>query len=393
MTRALFVSNGHGEDVIAVAVARRLQARGVDLVAVPLVGRGLAYERIGATVLGPRSELPGGGFTMMSLGALAADLRSGLLRSTWRQWRAVAAAAAGADLCVAVGDRYAVGVARTLARLPTYFLHVNRSAASWPSDMPPWRPPFGPLERAIMRGARAVYARDGASARWLRSRGLTNAFDLGNPMLDAIEGEADVDAAPPWVMALPGTRADAHASLPLMLEAMRRPPMRGGASLLVAWAMGEPPAAPAGWEAEATGRDRGVVLRLRHADGTVAHVTRNAFATLVGGARVALSTSGTAAEQAAGLGVPVVGFPTGGPQYTTAFAAAQRRLLGDALILVDADPQAIATALQRAWADDQLRARAARDGERAMGRPGAAERVAQHMMRDLASLASPGGLG
>lgn len=389
MTRALFVSNGHGEDVIAAAVARRLQACGVDLVAVPLVGRGRAYERIGATVLGPRSELPGGGFTMMSLGALVADLRSGLLRSTWEQWRAVAAAAAGADLCVAVGDRYAVGVARTLGRLPTYFLHVNRSAASWPSGMPPWRPPFGPLERGIMRGARAVYARDGASAQWLRSRGLVNALDLGNPMLDAVEGEADVDVAPPWVMALPGTRADAYASLPLMLEAMRRPPVRDE-SLLVAWAMGEPPAAPEGWETEVTGRDRGVVLRLRHSDGTVAHVTRDAFATLLRGARVALSTSGTAAEQAAGLGVPVVGFPTGGPQYTAAFAAAQRRLLGDALTLVDAEPQAVATALRRAWADDDLRARAARAGERAMGRPGAAERIAQHMMGDLAILASPG---
>jgi len=235
VTRALFVSNGHGEDVIAAALACRLQARGVELVAVPLVGRGGAYERIGVTVLGPRSELPGGGFTMMSLAAFWADLRGGLVPSTLRQWRAVADAAADASFCVAVGDRYAVGVARYLSWLPTYFLHVNRSAASWPSSMPPWRPPFGPLERMIMRGARAVYPRDGASARWLQARGLRNVFDLGNPMLEALDGEAGVDVVPPWVMGLPGTRADAHVSFPVMLEAMRRPAIRN-TELLVAWA-------------------------------------------------------------------------------------------------------------------------------------------------------------
>ncbi len=388
MTRALFVSNGHGEDVIAAALACRLQARGVELVAVPLVGRGGAYERIGVTVLGPRSELPGGGFTMMSLAAFWADLRGGLVRSTLRQWRAVADAAADASFCVAVGDRYAVGVARYLSWLPTYFLHVNRSAASWPSSMPPWRPPFGPLERMIMRGAKAVYPRDGASARWLQARGLRNVFDLGNPMLDALDGEAGVDVAPPWVMGLPGTRADAHVSFPVMLEAMRRPAIRN-TELLVAWASPEHPAAPAGWEAEATGRDRGVVLRFRHQDGTVVQLTRDAFATLLRGARVALSTSGTAAEQAAGFGIPVVGFPTGGPQYTAAFAGAQRRLLGEALTLVDADPEAIAGALQRAWADDHLRQRAARDGERAMGRPGADERIVGHMLNDVATREAP----
>ena len=40
---------------------------------------------------------------------------------------------------------------------------------------------------------------------------------------------------------------------------------------------------------------------------------------------------GTANEQAAGLGIPVVGFATAGPQYVAGFAARQQRLLGAAL--------------------------------------------------------------
>jgi uncharacterized protein (TIGR03492 family) len=126
------------------------------------------------------------------------------------------------------------------------------------------------------------------------------------------------------------------------------------------------------------------VQRYRHDDGTAASLARGAFATLVTAAAAALSTSGTAAEQAAGLGVPVVGFATGGPQYTPAFAAAQKRALGEALTLVPDAPDAIAAALRRALDDPDLRARAARDGARAMGRPGAAERIARHLLDDHA---------
>ncbi|MCV4714380.1 hypothetical protein OFC05_30390, partial [Escherichia coli] len=83
-------------------------------------------------------------------------------------------------------------------------------------------------------------------------------------------------------------------------------------------------------------------LRLTHPDGTTAHLATGAFHRALEGARLALSTSGTAAEQAAGLGVPLVGFPTPGPQYVRPFAQAQRRMLGQALTLTEPDPAAVA---------------------------------------------------
>ena len=381
MTRLLLVSNGHGEDVIAATVAGHLRAAGLDLAAVPLVGRGGAYAAAGIPVLGPADDHPSGGYLLTGLRPAWDDLRAGWIGSTRRRWRALRAAAGDAAACVVVGDWYALATARLHGRRPILYLPSAVSVVAWPPDAPAWKAPFGPLEMRLMRAARAVYPRDEATADYLVARGVAGARYLGNPMLDAIEGDADVGAAPPYALLLPGTRGDAAFSLPVMLEACRR--LRGAPPAFVAWAGRSDLPRPPDWAIVATGATRGVTDRYRHADGTEVAVARGAFATLIRGARVALSTSGTAAEQAAGLGVPIVGFATPGPQYRASFAAAQRRALGDALDLVAPDPDAIAVAARRALHDPDRRERGRRAGVRAMGRPGAAAVVAVDMLARL----------
>jgi uncharacterized protein (TIGR03492 family) len=387
VTRLLLVSNGHGEDVIATTVARHLRAAGVDLAAVPLVGRGAAYAAAGLPVLGPADEHPSGGYLLTGLRPAWEDLRAGWIGSTRRRWRALRSAAGGAAACVVVGDWYALATARLVGRRPILYLPSAVSVLAWPPDAPAWKAPFGPFELRLMRAARAVYPRDEATAAHLHARGVVEARYLGNPMLDAIDGDAAVGAEPPYALLLPGTRGDAAFSLPVMLEACRA--LREAPPAFVAWAGRSDLPRPPGWTLAATGAARGVTDRYRHADGTEVAVARGAFATLIRGARVALSTSGTAAEQCAGLGVPIVGFATPGPQYRSTFAVAQRRALGDALELVAADPAAVAAAALRALHDPGLRERARQAGARAMGRPGAAATVAADMLARLPVTPTP----
>ena len=125
--------------------------------------------------------------------------------------------------------------------------------------------------------------------------------------------------------------------------------------------------------------------RLTHPDGTVVHLAEKAFKTVLLGSRVAISTSGTAAEQAAGYGVPVVAFPTGGPQYTLAFAQRQKQLLGDALLLTEPDPEAIAKGVREFISSEELRQKARAAGKAAMGEPGAARRIALDIHSRLTS--------
>ncbi len=85
----------------------------------------------------------------------------------------------------------------------------------------------------------------------------------------------------------------------------------------------------------------------------------------------------------AGYGIPVVGFPTGGPQYTHNFALGQKRLLRDALELAEPRPEAIAEAVLKLLNDPQLRRKAEEAGKAAMGQPGAAGRIAEDIHRRL----------
>jgi len=71
--RLLVLSNGHGEDLIALRVLEALRCRRPDLeiVVLPLVGEGSAFaaaERAGELQrIGPRCALPSGGFSNQSL--------------------------------------------------------------------------------------------------------------------------------------------------------------------------------------------------------------------------------------------------------------------------------------------------------------------------------------
>lgn len=376
MGRILLISNGHGEDIIATAIGQKLQALGHGLEALPLVGRGTAYERAGFALHGPRRQMPSGGFVLDDPTAFLRDLRAGWLAMSLGHWQAARRVAARSEAIVAVGDLYALAVARIFGRKPTFLMQSRVSLRAWRGQGRRVDRAYTGLECFLMRSAVRVYPREAEGARWLRARGIAQAEYLGNPMLDAVSGEAGLEPPPPYLLLLPGSRPDAYYSLPRMLEACRllRP---SGLTPVVAWAGLELSSLQTpGWAREATGKAEGVVLRLIHPDGTVVHLATGAFRRALEGARLALSTSGTAAEQAAGFGVPLVGFPTAGPQYTLPFAQAQQRMLGQALTLAEPNPETIARAGLELLSDPTRYAAAQADGRAAMGEPGGAERIA-----------------
>src|SRR5690625_3408489 len=106
--RLLFLSNGHGEDLIGsrLATALRPELPGAQLTAFPLVGSGAAWEAAGISVAGARHELPSGGLTLHSFGNLVSDLRAGLLSSIAGQFRDLGRLRP--DAVVVIGDVWAL---------------------------------------------------------------------------------------------------------------------------------------------------------------------------------------------------------------------------------------------------------------------------------------------
>lgn len=382
--KIVIVSNGHGEDTLGATLGSALLAEGLEVCALPLVGRGKAYESAGFAVHGPRLEMPSGGFVHDKPGAFLEDVRSGLLPMVAEQYHTLRRLSAETSATLAVGDWYCLCVASLFGARPLFQMQSLVSVRNWQGGVLPWSRPYGLLERLLMRCTTRVYPRDTESAEWLRQHGVSNLEYLGNPMLDAVTGEAALEALPPYLMLLPGSRTDAYESLPKMLEACRL--LRDtDLTPVVAWAglpvdgriLGE------GWRLEETGNGAGETHRLVHADGTAVALAQRAFKTVLSGAKLALSTAGAAAEQTAGHGVPLVAFPTSGPQFTPTFAANFKQLLGEALELTRSNPATIEGAARALLEQPERYGAAVAAGRRVMGEPGATRRIARDIAERL----------
>lgn len=372
--RITLLSNGHGEDVVGALLAEALRVCDptVALQAFPTVGAGRAYERLEVPILGPRLTLPSGGLMLHTAGAFRADLRAGFLPMTAAQLRELRALET--DILIVIGDLYALllsSLVRTRRRFYVQTLvsvQMSRSQEGRRSLNRYFMERFSLPERYLMRRlVRHSYLRDAPTAAFLAGFGLP-ASALGNPMLDSLESASalELPLTPPVVALLPGTRSYREAALAVMVRALKRWPEATG---LVAWS-GE--VLPVGWSWQPVAAG---VWRA----GDKLYLASDRFAEVLGAAQLVLGTAGTANEQAAALGKPVVAFPVP-PLYTGAFLANQRRLLGDALTLCEAEPDRVADALRALWVHPEQYARASEAGKARMGERGGARAIAHDIL-------------
>jgi uncharacterized protein (TIGR03492 family) len=395
----LVLSNGHGEDLIALRVLGALRQRRPDLLVsvLPLVGEGSIYrEAEGEGWLqrvGPRQHLPSGGFSNQSLSGLLRDLASGLTLLSWRQWRLVRRWGHDGGPILAVGDLLPLLLAWGSGS-PYGFIGTPKSDYTWCSG--PGHDPLAdryhrckgsewdPWEWALMRHPRArlVAVRDGLTARGLRRRGIA-ALAPGNPMMDQLDPVPLPEGLRPArrIVLLCGSRLpEALGNFRRLLEGLERLPQQGPqvvlcatgsrpdsrdlAESLRAQGYSEAPR-PAGCGAAAAWRRDGRLLLLGP----------GCFARWAGWGEVGLATAGTATEQLVGLGVPVLSLPGPGPQFKRGFARRQSRLLGGAVRSCHS-PAELALDLQRLLEDPGLRRRLGVIGRSRMGTAGGSDRLA-----------------
>ncbi|HXE73902.1 MAG TPA: lipid-A-disaccharide synthase-related protein [Candidatus Nitrosotenuis sp.] len=368
----LFVSNGAGEDAIAAQVAARLQ--GLKPLALPLVGQGAGY-RGAAEVVGPRRDLPSGGLLPGAPGKLVRDLAAGLLGLTLRQLFFLRRLRRSCRVFVAVGDLYPVLLAGLAGCRPLLFVGTAKSV---------WHHGYSWPERWALRAfCRLCLVRDEPTARDLVSKGVAAEW-VGNAMMDGLEPTgADLGVGPdePCLALFPGSRSQAYQALPRMLEGYRHlvaggTPARALVAVAPSLDLERLAASCPGWRlVPRPGVERGAVAALEGPAPPVMLVA-GAFPDILHRSLVALGQAGTANEQAAGLGLPVVAFEPGGPGRLGWYRGRQKGLLGEALEVVPDDPRAVAAALARLLADPAERARRGQIGRARLGPAGGAGRMA-----------------
>jgi len=416
MMRLLCLSNGHGEDAIAVRILQELKQHPnpPQLAALPIVGEGRAYSQLGISFIGSVQTMPSGGFVYMDGRQLARDLQGGLLTLTLRQIGAVRSWAKLGGTILAVGDivpllfawlsgaTYAfVGTAKS-----EYYL---RDEAGWLpqlSRLQRWDAWSGsvyhPWERWLMSHPRckAVFPRDSLTTQTLQKWSIP-AFDLGNPMMDQLEPlfyNSDASRQEQGrslnIILLPGSRPpEAYANWEHILVAvaslLETFPER---SLLFLGAIApglslEPLRQiliKAGfkqvWNEESPISDPDA-LTFSHQNASLI-LTQHTYNDCLHLADLAIAMTGTGTEQFVGLGKPALIIPGKGPQFTPAFAEAQSRHLGSSVILVE-QPTQVARVVQSLLQDPNRLQLIAENGSRRMGKPGAARSIAACLMEQL----------
>ncbi len=420
----LCLSNGHGEDLIALRILQALQRRSkqLQLAALPIVGQGEFYRAHGIPIVGAVQSMPSGGFIYMDGRQLARDLQGGLIQLTLAQLKTVRQWAQQGGVVLAVGDivpllfawwsgaAYGfVGTAKS-----EYYLRDEQGwlpRQSWFERLERWSGSvFLPWERWLMAHPRckAVFPRDRLTRSVLQKWGIP-AFDLGNPMMDGLE-----PTGVEWAMAaddpdgpdgpeqcrltfvlLPGSRPpEAYENWQILLQAV--------SALVMAWGNQRPllflaavapqlDAVPLQRTLEAYGwRLSGSVDNPSDRSGSqlvfsqyrTSLILTSAFNDCLHQADFALAMAGTATEQFVGLGKPAIIFPGKGPQFTPKFAEAQIRLLGPSVTLVE-QPSRVVSAVQSLLQDPDRLQLIQANGARRMGVSGAADRIAACLVQQL----------
>ena len=384
----LIVSNGYAEDLVGARIASELsRVCGLPVAAFPMVGSGEPYRRQAVEITGSQQLMPSGGFARTSLRSMFSDLCAGLASCLSRQIREMRLLSSRVSLTLCVGDVFLLCMC-ALGRLPRRILLATAKSEYISGHLP--------VETWLMRRlAVAVAARDLPTADSLGRRGVRSHY-FGNFLMDVIDKSGGLlprTANERLVCLLPGSRSDFAMNLRDMLQCLEAMHCADGMDFAVLLARAPEPAdmsnaLPNAYWSYSQRADRNqtghigdlVFSGAQQCRRLSVSVVSDRFGDYVNGCDLVIGMAGTAVEQAAGMGKPAVTFPGRGAQFTRGFARAQKRLLGDAVCLVESsNPADVASEVCNILSDPGRYERMSRAGIERMGQGGAVMRLVEHL--------------
>lgn len=356
----LFISNGYGEDAIAAGIAKLLPPN-QSVAGFPMVGEGKAYEGEGIPVIAGFPPLSGAGISFWK------DVKTGWWRLTKAQWSALKAHRPQVNYAVAVGDIYPVIAAHYGLKKKFAFVGTAKSVTVQTYNI---------FERQLLKNADAIFVRDEPTARRLQKKDV-NAQFVGNPIMDGVAKSKNPlpSFAGVTVTILPGSRQDAPENFSIQAEALcalqRRleKPVRGLVVL-------PPTIQPAAFVTKIHSWDGLTAAGMVEFGNVTVQFLPDGLGDALRASRLVFGQAGTANEQAAGLGKPVIAFEVAGKRQLSWYRWRQKKLLGDALRIVEPDAEALAEEAIKILSDAELYRQMSDEGKARLGPPGAGPKIA-----------------
>ncbi|OGI10205.1 MAG: hypothetical protein A2Y40_03800 [Candidatus Margulisbacteria bacterium GWF2_35_9] len=349
--RILFISNGHGEDFIAVELIKVLLNNGsqYDLFALPMVGNSGAYDRVkGVQKIGPQKDMSSGGF-IKSVKNIFNDLKDGLIGLHFKQM--MNARKQPYDLVVAVGDFFPFIMSVVFLKYSKLILISTAKSDRFESHFL--------LERYFFKKHHAiVYVRDIETEKSLVQQGV-NALYKGNIMMDMIHCPAKKLSQKNQAITigvLPGSRHEAYQNFELIKQVINHLPKEWSVQIAV----------PSSLNKAKFSEDE-----LQQA------IIFTTFEELLSTSDAVIGLAGTANEQCIGCGIPLFTFPATGMQTTRKRFIQQKKLLNNLVEYVDTNDSAIiAKHIVQCLESKSFIENVQINGPKAMGKPGGARAIA-----------------
>ena len=366
--KILVLSNGKGEDSIAVTVLLELRkllfakkSDGLTLKALPIVGEGNAYRKLGIRVLGAEKPLPSGGFGLQSFAMFWRDIFSGLFGLHLRQIKILKQEKC--DLIIAFGDLFCVWLAlfskRPVIHVGTAFsIHLRESWA---------------IERWILLKCKLVITRDEPTAEHLQKYGIKAKY-FGNPMMDdpvlqlaSLQAGQLASQVKSVICLVPSSRDDAYSNLQRMLDVISK--MAGQAEYQFVVSV-------------APNLDLRKVKELvsPYEKSLSILLSKDDFGVVISSSTIAIGMTGTGCEQVVGLGVPLVLLRGKGPQSSKGRLVHYQKLLGDSVFVPEGTTETIAFQIRELLRDKNRLQKMALVGQHRMGLPGGAKKIAEAIL-------------
>ena len=378
----MVVSNGHGEDLIAANLIESLIDYGnqdMSISVLPTVGKGDRFEKLPVDILGPRENLPSGGFARNSFKNFLADIKGGLFSNTYKQIKALRNKKNKVDLSIVVGDVY-------ILLLTGFF--TGGQIIFFPTAKSEYIHGHYKIEKYLMKKyTDLVLPRDEKTKENLNKYGINTEF-YGNLMMDCFEiKNIDFNLRDESIKVgiLPGSRVEAYDNMLDFIKVIEElenlkenkydflTAVAGNFSVDklkerlndIDWSITEPD-------------DQHIKLKIKSRSHlSEISIIYNGFGDVLDQAKLFLGMAGTANEQAAGMGKPVITFPGTGAQFDFEFAADQKRLLGEGVKFMDRNFKNVAYSLLELLEDENEYQKRSKAGQKRMGQRGAIDKISK----------------
>ncbi len=370
----LFICNGHGEDVIASEIIKRLlkKIKNRKIEVLPLVGNGDVFNSIKSKnfrKIGYLKELPSGGFSNQSLKGFVLDLFAGFL----------------IDLPLF----YAWS-----SECEFSFIGTPKSDHTWSSG-PGWDlsdfyhklkgSEWDPWEMFLMKSPRCknLIMRDKITANNLYKKNIDAKY-LGNPMMDFVNARnvkiSNIISFKRIILLVGSRYPEALKNLDNFLNCLQDFDLSKDLVILLPLSINanviqiQNYLNKYGFIKQSKVKfliDEDSVWKKKDQYVVIGKGKFNLWANM---AEVGLSNAGTATEQIAGLGIPSLSLPGAGPQFTKSFAKRQSRLLGGS-VLVCKNKKILLKRLSLLLKGKVDRLEQAKIGKKRMGDSGASKKI------------------